>query len=204
MKFFDLGVRSGDPEVLRMAKVLGFSGVGILQPFSKGARDSPEKPPLQVVLGVEMQKASQARDVRREWELIAVRGDDRNAVETPQADIVFPREINHVLARLAKKNNVAIGFEFSALLHSSKRGREEVLARYFEISRVARKHRTAIVMTSGALSAWDLRSPSDLIAFGKVLGFSESQALAGLSGRILEENRKRLGKKWIAPGIELD
>ncbi len=69
---------------------------------------------------------------------------------------------------------------------------------------LVRKFRTPFVLTSGALDPWDLRSPSELISFGNVLGFNPKDVKLSLTERIIRENRKRLGKKWVMPGVELE
>lgn len=210
MDWYDLGIRVADSEALAMAKTLGFSGVGILIPWEKGVFETinglKKTYPLDVAFGIVLKKKvkPQAKDIRRNVELIAATGEDREAVETPEVDIVFPEQLNYIMVKLAKKNNVAIGFDFSPVLHSSKKGRGEVLSHYFQISQLVRKYHAPFILTSGALSPWDLRSPSDLVAFGKILGFNEKESKKGLSGGIIKENRKRLGKEWLMPGVEIE
>ena len=206
MDWYDLGLRVQDSQTLFTARALGYRGVGILTPYKKGTPKGSNNGPegLEIVQGVELSRKvkPKAKDIRRSILLISAQGEDRDAVETPEIDVVFPRELNHIMAKLAKKNQVAIGFDFHPLLHESKRGREEVLERYFGIAKLVRKYTVPFLLTSGAKNSWDLRAPSDLIAFGKVLGFSEPACKQALSGNFLKENKKRLGKNWIAPGIE--
>ena len=65
-----------------------------------------------------------------------------------------------------------------------------------------RKFRAPFVLTSRANTEWDLRSASEMVAFGRVLGFQDKEIKDSLSGKILKENRKRLGGKWVIPGVE--
>ena len=145
---------------------------------------------------------NKARDIRKNIEIISAIREDREAVETAEVDIVFPGEMNYIMVRLAKKNQVAVGFDFHPLLHSSGKGRGRLLGDYLQTARLVRKYKAPFLLTSGAKSEWELRSPSELVAFGKVLGFSEADAKEALSGKILERNRKRLGKGWVMPGVE--
>lgn len=186
MEFFDLCLRSGDKESLEMARKLGFKGVGVI---GKGGDFS-----------VAEVKPGRARGMRKKVDVIVSEG--REALETPEVDVVWAGgEMNYIMVKIAKRNNVAIGFDFSLLLHSSKRKRGELLAVYFQAAKLVRKYKAPFILTSGAHSPWDLRSPSDLIAFGKVLGFQESECKKALSGRIVKENRKRL-EKGVIRGVE--
>lgn len=207
MKFYDLCLRSTG--ALGMAKEMGFTGVGILLEYKKGVFEeitSFKKQGIETAFGVELSKnvKAKAKDIRRNTLLISARVQDREAVETAEVDIVFPVEFNHVMARLAKKNSVWVGFDFSPVLHSSRKGRGDILEQYLGIARIVRKYKVPFLLTSGAKSQWDVRSPSDLIAFGKVLGFQEPDCRKALSGQVLQKNQERLGRKWIAPGVGLE
>lgn len=205
MEFFDLGLRCSDSGVFSMAKKLGFSGVGVLLPWEKGVFDIAKGIRGEgIAVGVELSSGirNKARDIRKNIEIISAIREDREAVETAEVDIVFPGEMNYIMVRLAKKNQVAVGFDFHPLLHSSGKGRGRLLGDYLQTARLVRKYKAPFLLTSGAKSEWELRSPSELVAFGKVLGFSEADAKEALSGKILERNRKRLGKGWVMPGVE--
>ncbi len=152
-----------------------------------------------------------AKAVRRDVELVVVRGGtpevNRIALETPEVDILTHQsdvKINHVLAKLASKNNVSVGFVFSNILLSYKRTRISLFSDMINNAKVLKKYRSPFIISSGSLSVWDLRSPSDLLAFGKLLGFQENRVNQTMSDRILRENRKRLGKKWVMPGVEIE
>ncbi len=197
--FFDLCLRS--PEAARFAGELGFSGVGIVLDYDPGVLERlAELRKSGTGFGVWLKSPGKAPALRRKVELIVSEG--RAALESREVDIAFCQEVDYVMARLARRNNVAIAFSLHPLLHSSKRGRSDLLAGMHGAARLARKYRSPFVLTSGAVSQWDMRSASDLIAFGKVLGFQESECKKALSGSILKENRKRLGKGWVMPGVE--
>ena len=108
------------------------------------------------------------------------------------------------MARLARKNNVAIGLDLNQLMSSYRLGRIQEFSAMAEAARVARRFRAPITLTSGARDPWDMRSPSELIAMGRLLGFTEAEARQGLSDRTVRENRKRLSGKWIMPGVEIE
>jgi ribonuclease P/MRP protein subunit RPP1 len=227
MKFYDLCIRTGKPrEAVDMAGRLGWGGIGLLVPYSTNhmrdlsdlkARLRPARGMPDVGFGIEIstddpRKVSNiARGVRRGAELVVVRGSsqevNRAALETPEVDMLVHHgdmAINQVLAKLAARNNVAVGFVFSGVLLSYKRTRIGMFSGMMESAKVLRKYRSPVAISSGSLSEWDMRSPSDMIAFGKLLGFSQDQAKRAMSGSILAENRKRLGNKWVMPGVEIE
>ncbi len=227
MRLYDLCVRTDNPkETINIARKLGWNGLGLIIPYSVnymkelGAlKDSVKslKSGIDVGLGIEINTRDSrdvkkiAKAVRRDVELVVVRGGtpevNRTALETPEADILTHQsdmKINHVLAKLASKNNVAMGFVFSNILLSYKRTRISLFSDMINNAKVLKKYRSPFIISSGSLSVWDLRSPSDLLAFGKLLGFQENQVNQAMSDTILRENRKRLGKKWVMPGVEIE
>jgi ribonuclease P/MRP protein subunit RPP1 len=154
-----------------------------------------------------------AKSVRKKVEIILVHGGkldiNRVACETPEIDILTHPElgrqdggIDYVMANLAKENNVAIEFNFRNLLLSYKKRRAEIFSYMLENAKIVKKVKAPFVITSGALEAYDLRSPYDLLSFAKTLGFSQKDAKLALSNNIIEENRRRLSGKWIMPGVE--
>lgn len=197
----DLCVRTTDPEALQMAKALGFSGLGIL-----GTDQALEVEGLDIATGVELTDAKHAAASRRR-ELVIVTAPTkdaaRRAMETPLVDVVFADEVDDVMVKLAKRNKVAIGFDFSRVLHAHRVKRGAVLASYEATARLVRKFDAPFVLTSGARSAWDLRSPSDLAAFGRLLGLADPAVRVALSGSLLRETRKKLSGKLLIPGVEL-
>jgi ribonuclease P/MRP protein subunit RPP1 len=226
MEFYDLCVRvENHREATEASRELGWNGLGLLVPYSVNCmrelgelRDKIKSVRgIDLGLGVEIATGDSrlvkkaAGNVRRDVELVVVRGStpevNRAALETPEVDVLTHQggmEINHVLARLAARNRVAVGFVFSGILLSYKKTRISLFSGMMRDAGILRKYRAPFIISSGSLSAWDLRSPSDLLAFGKLLGFPENQAREGMSGSILQENRKRLGKKWIMPGVEIE
>lgn len=156
-----------------------------------------------------------ARKLRKSTELIFVHGGDievnRKACETPEVDVLSHPEqgrndggLDHVMVRLAKENNVAIEFNFRSLLLPSRKSRSDVFSRMLDNAALVRKYKAPFVLTSGAVEPYDLRSPSELMSFAKLLGLDPKRAKFALSPKMLEENRKRLGKNWIMPGVEIE
>lgn len=169
-----------------MAKKLGFSGVGLLS----GTGGLLEGVELTSVKGLEKHRGK----------LVVVKADtpetSRNAAEYKGVDIVLG-DMDAVAVRRAKRHKVAIGFDFSRLLHSSGRKRGDILASYLSLAKRVRKVRARFVLTSGARSPWDMRSPSDLVSFGNVLGLERPKE--GLDDWILKKKKKQT--RELLPGV---
>ena len=226
MKFYDYHVH---PEIdlenmLSMAEKLGWSGVCLAcRSFREieEARNNLRKTGLEVAFGykIEARKpaeiAKTAKKIRKRVELILVHGGDpeinRKACETPEVDVLAHPELgrndpglDHVMVKLAKENGVSIEFNFRNLLLSYKKSRSDIFSNMTENAKLVRKFRAPFVITSGALEPYDLRPPSELISFANLLGLNTKETKNRLSGKILEENRKRLDSKWVMPGVELE
>ena len=107
------------------------------------------------------------------------------------------------MAKLAKKNNVSIEFSLSDLIQTSKLSRSKILHDLMENAKLVKKYKTPFVLTSGSFDCFGLRSPSELLSFGRVLGFQDPEIKNALSDFIVKENRKRLSGKWVMPGVEV-
>ena len=144
------------------------------------------------------------------YPFVAVQGSSeeiiRMASEDPHVDLLFhPCDVRHLLgiatARAAAQNQVAIGFDLSPLIHLRGHNR----ARWMEALRhnldLVRKFHLRPVITAGAASHLDLRSPLELMALAGVAGFEAQEAREALRlpGRLLELNRRN----WAGPGVEI-
>ncbi len=216
MGLWDYGVRDdSDMEaVTGMAKKLGLDGLCIL---SDGVKLPSGNSGVEIVSGmlVDANNANlmrkNVRKSRKKYEVIAVLGKDdamnRVAAETAEIDILIPAsgtKIDVVMAKLARKNNVKIGFEFGILIHSTLEERGRLFSQMLKNAKAVKKFGAPFVVVSGALSEFGLRAPSELVAFGMSLGFDEPDIRKGMSGNIIEENRKRLSGKWVMPGVEVE
>ncbi len=227
--FYDLCVRALMQELqktLEFAGELGWNGICLLANRSeiKNLKAAVKKAKgLDVSAGLLLQPHSknelkrQVSANRKNFELIAVKGGspemNRSALETRGVDILIEWEtageghkktLDYVMVKLAAENHVSIAFSLHPLVAAYDRSRAGVMAKFIEAAKFVREYKGPFVLTSGAFSPWDLRSPSELAAFGNVLGFNGRETKEALSGSILEENRKRLSGKWVMPGVEVE
>jgi RNase P/RNase MRP subunit p30 len=212
---WDYGVMEAEDlnSVVSMAGKLGLSGVCILA-------DADFKAPkgrVSVARGLlidERNPETMRKSVmnnRKSFEVIAVMGMyekvNRAAAETAGVDMLIPShdtKVDVVMAKEAKKRNVRIAFDFSALLHSSLEDRGEAFSQMMKNAQSVRKCRAPFLIISGAKSAYGMRSQSELTAFGKVLGFDEASVKASMGSALIDENRKRLSGRWVMPGVEVE
>ncbi|WP_324735475.1 Ribonuclease P protein component 3 [Thermococcus sp. SY098] len=87
---------------------------------------------------------------------------------------------DHVLAKIAAKNDVAIGFSISQLLKANLYGRANILRFMMKNWQLVDKYRVPRFLTSSAESKWEVRAPRDLMSLGVVIGMEISQAKASV------------------------
>lgn len=80
--------------------------------------------------------------------------------------------LNSALCRLARKNNVVVGFSFSYVLNSTGKERAKIIGRMMQNVRLCRKYKVDMVLGNFATSAWQLRSYDCLKSFGYVIGMN--------------------------------
>ena len=203
-------------KIVGIAEKLGCDGLVVIQ-------DQPAKGPntkVDIVRGVMITPKNQfdlrqaVDKFRRKAEIVVAVGGtpdaNRMIAETPEVDILskpFGADklaMDHVICRASAENNVAVDFCLGDLVHTYKRSRAVLFSKMIKAAKLVRKYKTPFVITSGAVTEWDLRSPSELISFGRLLGFQDDAIKDALSGSIAKENRKRLSGKWVMPGVEIE
>ncbi len=141
---------------------------------------------------------------RNKSSCISVVGGDlkinRATLENVKIDILsrpylkrFDSGINHVLAREAIRNNVAIELCFKDVLKSYLSYRSKVLSNFKDIYMLYRKFNFPLILSSRAESIFDIKTTHDFMAFFKQSGLTEDEILKSFdtSLNILEFNRNR-------------
>lgn len=117
---------------------------------------------------------------------ISVIGGDlkinRAAVETIQVDVLsrpylrrFDGGLNHVLAKEAVRNNVAVELCFKDVLKSYLSHRSKVISNFKDIYTLYRKYDFPLILSSRAESVFDIRTTHDFMAFFKQTGLTSSE-----------------------------
>ena len=116
--------------------------------------------------------------------------DNRFAFEKSRPSLVFaleeaqPRDfmhqrgsgLNHILCRLAKENNVKIGFSFNSILNPNAMTCAQIMGRMQQNIKLCRKFKCKTVIASFAKNPFEMRSPQDLMSFFIELGMHQKEA----------------------------
>ncbi|MCK9152067.1 ribonuclease P protein component 3 [Methanobacterium alcaliphilum] len=212
-----------DYSIIKEAAYLGYSGVSIsysidnyknikyLDEIKDQINSEVSQTPFQLDPGLELYPKNpedfkkKVRKFRNKTDLLLVHGGDlkinRAACENVQLDILsrpyYKRRdcgINHVLAKEAAKNNVAVELNISDILKSWLTLRSKLLAHFREIIKLHKKFGFPLIITSGATSFYDIRSPRDLIALAQCFGLNHEESISALSKvphSIMDYNKHR-------------
>lgn len=203
-------------EMAAMGKQLALSGIGIVQYF-------PNIKPLPGIEGIDlvssvMLKASKpdelnrlAEKARERAEILMVHGGDydvnRAACENSLVDILCHPELgrkdsglDHICARAAHDNNVAIEVNFREVLESYKRNRIYIVSAMKKNIELFKKYDVKIITSSSAVTKWGMRSGRELAAIAHLLGLDLGKSIETTSTmpeQLIRENREKLeGKRY--------
>lgn len=164
-------------------------------------------------------KSSNINDIRKatnkfrnKASCISVVGGDlkvnRAVLENIKIDVLsrpyfrrYDSGLNHVLAKEALKNNVAIELCFKDVLKSYLSHRSKILSNFSDIYTLYRKFDFPLVLSSRAESVFDIRTTHDFIAFFKQTGLNDGEIAKSFetSKNILDYNYNR--KDLILKGV---
>ena len=141
---------------------------------------------------------------RKNASCISVVGGDlkvnRSTLENIKVDVLsrpylrrYDSGLNHVLAKEAVKNNVAIELCFKDVLKSYLSHRSKVISNFKDIYTLYRKFDFPLVLSSRAESVFDIRTTHDFVAFFKQTGLTDAEINKSFetSSNILEYNKNR-------------
>src|SRR3989338_332628 len=235
MSYYDFHVHSAfsegestPEEMANRAKILGYKGMCFvvyykgkenLKKIRKEIEDVSKRTKLEIFLGIEarnIHELNKLAKIRREFDILLARGHDinfnRKSVEMPEVDILthpeFERKdsgLNHIMIKLAAKNNVAIEINFREILLSSKTTRSFILHNIANNVMLCKKYKTPIIICSGAISHWQLKDPSILQSMGCLFELELNEAkksLTEIPSRIIEAVKEKRSRKWIMPGVK--
>ncbi len=225
--FFDLHFH-GDEEVIKEAERLGYSGVGLTRYFEDfnseflkqfDVLESDSNIMLKKCVEISCKHPEDLRrkvqKSRKKADVIIIRGGDlkvnRAACEDKRVDILSQpyrsrrdSGINHVLARKAAENSVAIEINLKALLKTGLRYRYRVLSQFRHVIKLQRKFKFPLIITCNAKSKYDLITPEDITALSKCfqMSFEESfDAISKIPQKIIEINDLR--DSFVVDGVRI-
>lgn len=135
---------------------------------------------------------------------------NRNCLENIQVDVLskpyfkrYDSGLNHILAREAKDNNVAIELVFNDILKSYLAPRSKILANFRDIYKLHRKYEFPLILSSGAQSIFDIRTVMDFKAVFMQTGLTDLEVENSFktAENILEFNKDR--KNMILSGVKV-
>ena len=97
------------------------------------------------------------------------------------------------LLQTCKDRDVSIAISFSGLLSLGPRARAGWLVQCRKLVQLCKRKKNRVVIVSGATNAYEVRTPLQLEAFARVLGFSSPQAKWALT-RAPEYITRTVGK----------
>ena len=109
--------------------------------------------------------------------------------------------LNHILAKEALKNNVAIELCFEDILKSYLAPRAKIISNFRDIYTLYRKFDYPLILSSRAESIFDVKTTQDFVSVFKQTGLSEDEIISAFktSKDILEFNKNR--KDLIFKGV---
>lgn len=212
-------------ECAEIAKKLGINGIGICRYFTGKLDEIPKIQGIELINCVMIKPSNteelleMARKVRDKTEILMVHGGDydvnRAACENSMIDILCHPELgrrdsglDHICAKAAADNNVAIEVNFREVLESHKRQRIYVLSAMRRNISLCKKYDAKIVTSSGAVSKWSMRSGRELAALTHVLGLDLGTSIDTVSmipEEMIRTNREKLaGTRWEGVSIVSD
>ncbi|MBW3010607.1 hypothetical protein KY335_05890 [Candidatus Woesearchaeota archaeon] len=196
---------NNEKEFILTAKKLGYSGLCfVYSEKDKNNLARAEKlksPSFKIFTGLVCKKLPKAKA-----DLYLVENNDRFFlkgnhdlifnIEGPY-DFIHQRDsgLNHILCKMMHKNNTAYGISFSAILNTANR--HVLLGQIMQNVRLCQKYKVGIALLSFAKEPFEMRSPNDLEAFGRVLGMKDAKKSLNFA-----ENMLKTKQKQIAKGIE--
>ena len=136
---------------------------------------------------------------------------NRSVCENPKIDVLsrpyYKRRdsgMNHVLAKEAARNKVAIELCFRDILNNHLRYRANVISSFKEILMFHRKFKFPLILTTDSKSIYDVRSTRDIMTFFKSIGFRDEEIYNGFyyyPKQIVDFNNER--KNMIVKGVKL-
>ena len=133
---------------------------------------------------------------------------NRAVLENVQMDVLsrpylrrYDSGLNHVLAKEALRNNVAVELCFKDVLKSYLAPRSKVISNFKDVYTLYRKFDFPLILSSRAESVFDIRTTHDFIAFFTQTGLTVSEIEKSFmtAEKILEFNRNR--KNMILTGV---
>lgn len=182
---------NNEEEFIEMAEKLGYNSLQFLYDFNdylnKQKTFETKNNKIKIYIGIladnkNIDKIKGKLSNTKVFVAIKSSSNDREIIEKSKADLVFSFEdsikrdfihqrasgLNHILCKLAKDNDVTIGFSLSSILNSEKK--HVILGRIKQNIKICRKFNVKTIMASFADKPFGMRSSHDLRSLFEILG----------------------------------
>lgn len=186
---YDLNVRS--VESLDYLHKLGWDGACLVQPYDKKGLKKTTSKELDLLTAAEITGdiRKNARRALDHVDLVFAAGNAREASECWEVDAIYAcRDIDNVVARFMRERDIALMIDFSELLDA--RSKSKVIRVISKNVLLARKYKIPIVMASGAITRFGIRSPRDLACVATLFGLRVTEVK-----RTVVDNPQQLVRK---------
>ena len=173
---------------------------------------------IDYTLNIESNNPNEIRKITRKFRhktsCISVLGGNlkvnRTCLENVQIDVLskpyfkrYDAGINHILAKQAKDNNVAIELQFCDILKSYSSHRSKILSNFRDIIKLHNKYDFPLILSSGADSIFDIKTVHDFKSVFKQCGLSDVdiEKSFNVSENIINFNKNR--KNMIMAGVKV-
>lgn len=152
---------------------------------------------------------------RQEVDVLVVRGRtpeiNRFAAESPRVDVLADPmsgegDVNHVIAKAAAENEVALEFDLGHVLRKSGGARVQALRGLRKLRELVEAVDAPYVVSASPETHLQVRAPRELLAVGEQVGFERETLRMGLEtwGEITSRNSRRRDPDFIAPGVRVE
>lgn len=176
----DLHVEFYDKDLKKMLKKLGFSNACVIGKKHKGFISG-------VRVGGKL-SLSKLRMLEKDNILFLSEYNKKailHAIKNSMVDVILDldqnmKSISLGLLKLAGEKKIGICFDFRKILETKGYVRSGILKNMRTLVKMCIRKKVPTILASGAQSLWELRSSSDLIAFGELIGMNRGQAKKSL------------------------
>lgn len=176
---------------------------------------------IDVVRGIEIETDDKAvasgaiGNWRPKAEVLILNGRDpemnRFAAESPRVDVLADPmggdgDLNHVIARAAAENGVAIEVSLGRVLRRSGGPRVQAISNLRKLHDLIEDAGAPFVVSGTPETHLQVRGARELVAVGEKIGFSADEIETGLRtwGTIAERIRERRDPKTVVPGVTVE
>lgn len=224
--FYDMRVNSAHTgETAGMLHSLGWQGGCIMRSSETKVGPVPEMLLAEMISPKTPDSVQKmARNALEKADIVMVAGGDeeinRAASECWEVDVLCHPErvpgkdpldqknsgLDDVMARFMAERGIAVEICLSELLSCYGVVRAQVMGRMRQNVRLARKYKTPIIITSGAMDRFGMRAPQDLYSLGIALGMDPGLAKKAVSdypAMLIKKSVDRRNSGVLLAGLEV-